>query len=57
MLPPPEHLVFYAGIVLLAAVELIEWPVALVIGVGKMLSDNRSHKTLRDLGEALQEAR
>ncbi len=53
-LPPVDHLVFYAAIVGFAAVGLIEWPVALVVGVGKVLGDNRSRKTLQSVGEAME---
>jgi len=55
-LPPIDHLVWYAGVGVLTAIELLEWPVALVLTVGKLLADNRSHRTLRSLGEALEEA-
>ena len=55
-LPPVDHLVWYAGVGVLTAIELLEWPVALVLTVGKLLADNRSHRTLRSLGEALEEA-
>jgi hypothetical protein len=33
-LPPLDHLAFYAGIGVLAALEIVEWPVALVIATG-----------------------
>jgi hypothetical protein len=55
-LPPLDHLAWYAGVATLTALELIEWPVALVLAAGKMLADNRSHRTLRSLGDALEEA-
>jgi hypothetical protein len=55
-LPPVDHLVWYAGVATLTAAELIDWPVALVLAAGKALADNRSHRTLRSLGEALEEA-
>ncbi|MDQ6838063.1 MAG: hypothetical protein M3137_06945 [Actinomycetota bacterium] len=55
-LPPADHLVWYAGVAALTAMELIEWPVALMLTVGKALADNRSHRTLRSLGEALEDA-
>jgi hypothetical protein len=55
--PPLDHLVFYGAVVAMAAVELVDWPVALVIAAGKALSDNRTHKTLRSVGEALEEAK
>ena len=55
-LPPIDHLAWYAGVATLTAIELIDWPVAVVLAVGKALADNRSHRTLRSLGEALEEA-
>ncbi|NIH81445.1 hypothetical protein [Amycolatopsis viridis] len=33
-LPPPRQLAYWGGLGVLAAVELIEWPVAVAIGVG-----------------------
>jgi hypothetical protein len=53
-LPPLEHLAWYGGVAALTAAELIEWPVALVLAVGRVLADNRSHRTLRSFGEALE---
>jgi hypothetical protein len=34
MMPPPEQAAFYVGLGVLAALQLIEWPVAAVIGAG-----------------------
>lgn len=34
LLPPPRQALYYAGLAVLAAVEVIEWPVAAAIGVG-----------------------
>jgi hypothetical protein len=33
--PPPDQLAFYGALGLLAALELIDWPVAVAIGVGQ----------------------
>jgi hypothetical protein len=33
-LPPTSHLAFYTGLGLIAAVGVVEWPVAAAIGVG-----------------------
>lgn len=33
--PPPDQLAFYGVLGLLAAVEVIDWPVALAIGIGQ----------------------
>lgn len=55
-LPPLDHMAFYAGVGILAAVELVEWPVALVLTVGKVLADNRTNKTVRAFGRAFESA-
>lgn len=55
-LPPLDHIAFYAGVGILAAVELVEWPVAVVLTVGKVLADNRTNKTVRAFGRALESA-
>lgn len=55
-LPEPERLAFYGGIAALAAFGILEWPVAVVLGVGHLLADDHHHKVLREFGEALSEA-
>ncbi|MFL6054443.1 MAG: hypothetical protein ACJ72W_16220 [Actinoallomurus sp.] len=55
-LPPPERLVYYAALGLLATLEVIEWPIALVVGTGHLLADQQHRKLVRGLGEALEEA-
>jgi|NGEPerStandDraft_6_1074524.scaffolds.fasta_scaffold10329_2 hypothetical protein len=52
-LPPPDKLAFYAGLGAAAAFGLIEWPIALITGVGHLLMEDRRNRTLRALGEAL----
>jgi hypothetical protein len=54
-LPPTDHLAWYGGVAILTALELLEWPVALTLTIGKVLSDNRTHRTVRALGNALEE--
>ncbi len=54
--PPVEHLVFYAGVGLLAAADIIEWPVALVLTTGHILIGLTNRPALKELGEALDEA-
>lgn len=54
--PSPDRLAFYGGIAALALFGIVEWPVALVIGVGHLLADDHHHKLLADFGEALGEA-
>ncbi|MFI7504255.1 hypothetical protein ACIBVL_38415 [Streptomyces sp. NPDC049687] len=55
-LPPPDHLAFLAGVGVLAAVNVLEWPVALVLAVGHQLAHNHHSRVLREFGEALEEA-
>lgn len=52
-LPPVDKLAFYAGLAGAAVFGVIEWPIALVAGVGHLLSDDRRNRALRALGEAL----
>lgn len=54
--PSPKRLAFYGGIVALAAFGILDWPVALVIGVGHLLAEDRHHKALAEFGEALADA-
>jgi hypothetical protein len=51
----PE-LAYVGGIAGLAALGLLEWPIALVIAGGHVLAADRSSRTVRDLGDAMTEA-
>lgn len=51
--PPPELLTFYAGLATLAAIEVIEWPLAVVIAVGHELARSR-RPGLRGLAESVE---
>jgi hypothetical protein len=53
--PPVEHLAFYTGVGLLAAAEIIEWPVALVMTAGHILTGLANRPVLNELGEAMDE--
>jgi hypothetical protein len=55
-LPPADKLAYYAGIGLLAALDLIEWPIALVIVTGHVLAAQHLHRVVRGIGQALEEA-
>jgi hypothetical protein len=55
-IPRPEQLAYYGGLAALAAIELIDWPVALVIAAGHLLAANHHNKLLEELGEAMEEA-
>jgi hypothetical protein len=53
--PPVEHLAFYAGLGALAAAEIIEWPVAVVLAAGHILIGLTNRPALKELGAALDE--
>jgi hypothetical protein len=54
-IPRPEQLAYYGGLAALAAFELIDWPVAMVIAAGHLLASNHHNKILEELGEAMEE--
>ena len=54
-IPRPEQLAYYGGLAALAAFELIDWPVALVIAAGHLLASNHHNKILEELGDAMEE--
>jgi hypothetical protein len=55
-IPRPEQLAYYGGLAALAAFELIDWPVAVVIAAGHLLASNHRNRLLEELGEAIEDA-
>lgn len=55
-LPPVDKLAFYVGLAGAVTFGVIEWPIAIITGIGHALSDDRHHRTVRALGEALDAA-
>jgi hypothetical protein len=55
-LPPRDELAFLAGAALLATVGAVDWPVALLMGVGFTLKHRQNNRVLQDFGEALEGA-
>lgn len=53
--PPLEHLMFYAGLGVVVATNIIEPPVAIAIGVGHVLLELTRRPGLQALGEALED--
>lgn len=53
-LPAPQQLAFYCAVTALVALEIIEWPVALLITAGHALTQQQHNKSLEDLGEVLE---
>lgn len=54
-LPPPEQMAYYAGIGALVALEVLDWPAALVLGVGHALITQQRNPTLHEFAEALED--
>ncbi|OBF24399.1 hypothetical protein AWC13_17760 [Mycobacterium kubicae] len=54
-IPRPDQLAYYGGLAALAAFELIDWPVALVIAAGHVMASNHHNKLLEEFGEAMEE--
>jgi hypothetical protein len=53
-LPRPERLAWYAGLGLMAAFELIDWELALIIGVGHLIADSVHNKTIAELARGAE---
>ena len=54
-IPRPEQLAYYGGLAALAAFELIDWPVALVIAAGHIMASSHHNRILEELGEAMED--
>ena len=54
--PRPEELAYFGVLGLLTATELIEWPVALMLGAGHLLLHSEHSRIAQEVGEALEEA-
>ncbi|WP_405428714.1 hypothetical protein [Micromonospora sp. NBC_00617] len=54
--PPPDKIAYYAGLGVLAALQVIEWPTALVVTAGHLLADQHLSGLVRGLGRAFQDA-
>ncbi|MBM0278666.1 hypothetical protein [Micromonospora tarensis] len=54
--PPPDKIAYYAGIGVLAALQVIEWPIALVVTAGHLLADQHFSGLIGGVGEALENA-
>lgn len=54
-LPPTDELAFLGGVGLLAAVGVIEWPIAGVLAAGHLLARMSRNGAFKAFGEALEE--
>ncbi|HEY0699575.1 MAG TPA: hypothetical protein VGD43_17395 [Micromonospora sp.] len=55
-MPQPDKVAYYAGMGVLAALQVIEWPLALVVTAGHLLADQHLSRVARGAGEALESA-
>lgn len=55
-LPSPEQLAFFGGIGALAALGVVEWPVAALLVAGHVLAESRHGRMLQEFGKALEQA-
>jgi hypothetical protein len=55
-LPPPQQLAYVGGVAALIALDVIDWPVGLVLIAGHVLATRSSNKMVRDFGDALEGA-
>ncbi|MFI6227124.1 hypothetical protein ACIBCR_07355 [Micromonospora echinospora] len=53
---PPDKVAYYAGVGVLAALQVIEWPLAVVITAGHLLADQHLSGLARGVGEAMETA-
>jgi hypothetical protein len=53
---PVEDLAFLGGVATLAVVGVLEWPIALLLGVGHSLATAKHSKTVNAFGQALEAA-
>lgn len=55
-IPRPEKLAYYGTLATLAAIDVIDWPIALIIAAGHVLAENTHSRVLHEFGEAAQDA-
>ncbi|MEV4238334.1 MULTISPECIES: hypothetical protein [unclassified Nocardia] len=55
-IPRPEQLAYYGALGALAAAEIIEWPVVVVLAAGHWLVQNQHNRVAHQIGEALEDA-
>jgi hypothetical protein len=53
-LQDPERATFYAGLVALTLLEVIDWPVAALIIVGHSVAQRAHNRAIRGIAEGLE---
>jgi hypothetical protein len=49
-----QRLAWYGGLALMAALEIIDWPIAIVIAVGHEIAHRARTQALRELAEGVE---
>ena len=55
-IPHPEQVAYFGALGVLAAIEIIDWPIALAIAAGHVLVQNQHNRVAEEVGEALEDA-
>ena len=55
-LPAANSVPWIAGLALVAALEVIDWPVAVLLALGHTIMTNSKNKELRELAEGIESA-
>lgn len=55
-IPRPEPVAYFGALGVLAAVEIIDWPIALAIAAGHVFVQNQHNRVAAEVGEALEHA-
>ena len=55
-IPHPEQVAYFGALAVLAAIEIIDWPIALAIAAGHVLMQNQHNRVAEEVGEALEDA-
>ncbi|OBI10140.1 hypothetical protein A5679_07430 [Mycobacterium scrofulaceum] len=54
--PRADHLAFYGGLAALAAIQILDWPMVLLLGAGQALAESQHSRVVRGFGDALSDA-
>ena len=55
-IPRPDQVAYFGGLVVLVALEIIEWPIAAAIAAGHILASNHHNTVLEEIGEVIEVA-
>jgi hypothetical protein len=55
-LPSPEQLAYYGAVGILIALELVDWPLALLVVTGHALAQQQHSRAIQEFGRGLEDA-